>query len=65
MVKGMEILNPNNKILDLLVCPKCKGDLFYDQEKNKLICKFDNLEYSIVNGIPVMLVDEVCEIKQD
>jgi uncharacterized protein YbaR (Trm112 family) len=45
-------------LLDILVCPKCKGDLEYDREKNKLICEKCRLKYSIEDDIPVMLIDE-------
>ena len=45
-------------LLDILVCPKCKGDLEYDREKNKLVCEKCRLKYSIEDDIPVMLIDE-------
>jgi uncharacterized protein YbaR (Trm112 family) len=42
-------------LLEILACPICKGELFYDQENQELICKFDRLAYPIINDIPVML----------
>lgn len=46
------------KLLDILVCPLCKGPLIYKKEQRELICKADRLAYSIRDGIPVMLEDE-------
>ena len=48
----------NNKLLDILACPKCKGDLEYDREKNKLICNSCKLRYKVEDDIPIMLIDE-------
>jgi uncharacterized protein YbaR (Trm112 family) len=46
------------KLLDLLVCPICKGPLAYNKAKQELCCKPDRLAYPIKDGIPVMLEDE-------
>lgn len=46
------------KLLDILVCPLCKGPLLYKREENELICKPDRIAYQIRDGIPVMLEDE-------
>ena len=46
------------KLLEILVCPLCKGRLLYRKEKSELICKADRLAYPIKDGIPVMLEDE-------
>lgn len=48
----------DNKLLEILVCPICKGNLIYKKEKQELICKFDRLAYPIKDGIPVMLESE-------
>jgi uncharacterized protein YbaR (Trm112 family) len=51
------MLNP--KLLEILACPKCKGDLEYDAEKNILLCPACRLKYRVEDGdIPVMLIDE-------
>ena len=44
-----------NKLLEILACPICKGELLYDKGNEELICKFDRLAYPIVDDIPVML----------
>lgn len=48
----------DNKLLDLLACPVCKGELEYDKENSELICKKDKLAYPIRDDIPVMLESE-------
>lgn len=45
------------ELLDILCCPKCKGDLLYEQEKGTLTCKKCRTVYPVKNDIPVMLVD--------
>ncbi|HQT26701.1 MAG TPA: Trm112 family protein [Burkholderiales bacterium] len=46
------------KLLDILVCPLCKGPLVYKKEAQELICKPDRLGFPIRDGIPVMLEEE-------
>ena len=48
----------NKNLLDIVVCPICKSDLYLDEERHELICKVDKLAYPIRDDIPVMLVDE-------
>lgn len=50
------------KLLDILVCPLCKGPLLYRKSDNELICKPDRLAFQIKDGIPVMLEDEARKI---
>lgn len=53
----------DKKLLDILACPKCKGDLEYDEKNQKLICQKCKLAYPIKNDIPVMLIDEADKIQ--
>jgi hypothetical protein len=46
------------RLLEILVCPLCKGPLTYDRAAQELICPVDKLAYPIRDDIPVMLVDE-------
>ena len=46
------------KLLEILVCPLCKGPLVYLKDKQELVCKPDRLAYPIRDDIPVMLEDE-------
>lgn len=46
------------KLLEILVCPSCKGPLIYKKPEQELICRPCRLGYPIKDGIPVMLEDE-------
>ncbi len=48
----------SEKLLEILACPKCKGDLNYDRDNDKLICENCRLRYRIEDDIPIMLIDE-------
>jgi len=48
----------NKELLDILACPKCKGDIFLNSQGDGLICKACQLVYPIKDDIPVMLIDE-------
>lgn len=48
----------DSTLLELLVCPKCKGDLEYRQEEEVLRCAACRLDYAIDDDIPIMLIDE-------
>ena len=48
----------NSDLLNILVCPACKGDLVYDSGAQTLTCNRCRLRYKIVDDIPVMLVEE-------
>jgi uncharacterized protein len=48
----------DSRLLDILVCPICKGPLLYRKAEQELICKADRLAFAIRDGIPVMLEDE-------
>lgn len=45
------------ELLKILACPKCKGDLKFEQEKG-LVCDSCRLIYEIRNGIPIMIIEE-------
>lgn len=48
----------DNKLLEILVCPLCKGPLVYRKDALELICRADRLAYPIRDDIPVMLEEE-------
>lgn len=52
----------NKELLDILVCPKSKAPLIFDQNAQELVCETSGLAYPIRDGIPVMLVTEAREI---
>ncbi len=53
------------KLLEILVCPICKGPLVYRKQEQELICKVDRLAYPIRDDIPVMLEEEARELPAD
>jgi len=48
----------DKRLLDILICPKCKGELVYDEERDILICKKDGIYFEIKNNIPIMLLEK-------
>ncbi|CAB1055699.1 FIG002473: Protein YcaR in KDO2-Lipid A biosynthesis cluster [Olavius sp. associated proteobacterium Delta 1] len=48
----------SQELLDILACPKCKGDLYQNDAKDGLICDQCKLMYEIRDDIPIMLIDE-------
>ena len=48
----------DDKLLDILACPLCKGPLVYQRAAAVLVCRADRLAFPIQDGIPVMLEDE-------
>lgn len=52
-------------LLDILVCPICKGKLLYVKHAGELICKNDKLAFPIRSDIPVMLESEARIVSSD
>lgn len=48
----------NKELLDILACPKCKGDIRLNDAEDGLICEACKLVYEIRDDIPIMLIDE-------
>jgi uncharacterized protein YbaR (Trm112 family) len=48
----------NKELLDILACPKCKGNITLNEKENGLVCNNCKLLYPIKDGIPIMLIDE-------
>ena len=55
----------DKNLLDILVCPVCKGPLHYEKSAQELICRADRLAYAVRDGIPVMLEDEARQLEAD
>ncbi len=52
----------DKKLLAILVCPICKGELHFDREAGELLCLADGLAYPVLDGVPVMLPEEAREL---
>lgn len=46
------------ELIEILVCPRCKGELEYRQSPESLVCHACRLVYAVDNDIPIMLIDE-------
>lgn len=55
----------DKKLLSILACPCCKGELIYKPEQNELLCKPDGLAFPIRDDIPVMLESEARTLTTD
>jgi uncharacterized protein YbaR (Trm112 family) len=52
------------ELLDILACPKCKGDIYLNKTQDGLICDNCKLLYEIKDDIPIMLIDEAKPIEE-
>jgi uncharacterized protein YbaR (Trm112 family) len=52
------------ELLDILACPKCKGDIKLNDTQDGLICDNCKLLYHIKDDIPIMLIDEAETLKE-
>jgi uncharacterized protein YbaR (Trm112 family) len=50
------------QLLEILVCPKCRGDLEYREQEPALVCGKCKLKYPVRDGIPIMLIDEATPV---
>jgi uncharacterized protein YbaR (Trm112 family) len=48
----------SQELLEILACPKCKGNIYLNNAQNGLICDNCKLLYEIKDDIPIMLIDE-------
>jgi uncharacterized protein len=55
-------MEPDPKLLDVLVCPVTKATLVYDRARQELISKQAGLAYPIRSGIPIMLPGEARQL---
>lgn len=52
----------DRRLLDILVCPLCKGRLVYRRREQEFVCTADRLAFPIQDGVPVMLEEEARSI---
>jgi len=51
-------MEPDPKLLDVLVCPVTRTTLIYDRDRQELVSRAAGLAYPIRGGIPIMLPEE-------
>jgi len=55
----------SKELLEILACPKCKGDIFLNPAGDGLTCKACRLTYPIKEDIPIMLIDEALPYREE
>jgi uncharacterized protein len=55
----------DNRLLDILACPVCKGPLQWHRDVPCLVCRADRLSFPVRDGIPVMLEEEATRLASD
>lgn len=53
----------SKELLEILACPKCRGDVRLNPAKDGLICDRCGLLYEIREDIPIMLIGEAKKIE--
>lgn len=48
----------DERLLEVLACPKCKGRLEYERERERLVCRNCRLRFRIEKDIPILLLEE-------
>ncbi len=48
----------SQELLNIMACPKCKGDIHLNEQEDGLICDNCKLLYEIRDDIPIMLIEE-------
>lgn len=54
----------DDRLLEILVCPQCKGELEHRADPEELVCHACRLRYEVRDGIPVMLIDEAAPLEE-
>ncbi len=54
-----------SRLLEIIACPVCNGKLYFNQEKQELICKADGLAFPFRDGIPVLLETQARTLTPD
>ena len=57
-----EVMAISKDLLDILACPKCKGDIHLNPTQDGLVCEACRLMYPIKDDIPIMLIDEAIQL---
>lgn len=55
----------DHKLLEILVCPVCKGRLQWNAARTGLVCRGDKLIFPVKDGIPVMLADKALPLDEE
>ena len=53
------------RLLDILACPVCKGPLKFQRDAAVLVCRAERLAFPIQNGVPMMLEEDARQLSHD
>jgi uncharacterized protein YbaR (Trm112 family) len=55
----------DDKLLDILACPLCKGPLKFQKAAEVLVCRADRLAFPLKDGVPMMLEEDARQLAHD
>ncbi len=55
----------SKELLNIIACPKCKGQVEFTEKEDGLVCNSCKLLYEIRDDIPIMLIDEAKKLDQE
>ncbi len=55
----------DDRLLDILACPVCKGPLKHQRDAKVLVCRADRLAFPIREGVPMMLEEDARPLRPD
>lgn len=58
-------MSVDKKLLAILVCPICKGNLTYEKDADELVCSVDRVAFPINDDIPIMLETEARQLSSE
>jgi uncharacterized protein YbaR (Trm112 family) len=64
-VTTQERLIMDDRLLDILACPVCKGPLKLQRAANVLVCRAERLAFPIKDGVPMMLEEDARQLASD
>ena len=65
MSSNIEKILLDKDLIKTLVCPITKSKLIYDEINDELISKEAGLVFQIINGVPILIIDEARNLKKD
>ena len=55
----------DDRLLDILACPVCKGPLKYQRAAEVLVCRAERLAFPLRDGVPMMLEEDARPLSSD
>jgi uncharacterized protein len=55
----------DNRLLDILACPVCKGPLKFRRDAQVLVCRSDRLAFPLKDAVPMMLEEDARQLNPD